>query len=318
MSAGSALVLAYFLPGEREDGERVRLAVSDGPDPLRWTAVDDARPVVASAVGERGMRDPFLLRDEARGLFVMLATDLRTWPDEDWDRAVRHGSRGILVAESPDLVTWSAPRLVRVAPPGAGNAWAPKAFRDDGTGEWLVVWASALYEEGDDRGTAAHQRLLSARTRDFATFSPARIALDTGRDVIDATYLRHGDRVLRFTVEDASGGDGPPLGSAITCEVGDSLEGRFSLVTRGIGSPDLVRGEGPSVFPSPGGDTTWMLVDEFGLRGYQLLESADPLTGVWRHRADAALPPDARHGSVIAVTAEEAAPLRGRVGAAAR
>ncbi|OUE09623.1 hypothetical protein CMsap09_11810 [Clavibacter michiganensis] len=321
----AAYAMAYFEPGDREDGERIRLAVSDGSDPLSWTRVDDGRPVLASEVGEHGLRDPFLLRDERRGVFVLLATDLRTWPDEDWDRAVHRGSRSIAVAESADLVTWSTVRLVRVAPDDAGNAWAPKAAWIPGTGEWEVLFAAgprAGSEAGSGTWAGApggHQRILATRTRDFRAFSPARVAVDTGRDLIDMALLPYGGRVLRFSVEDASGGTGPRRGTAITVEVGDRVGGRFRLVARGVGMPELVHGEGPAPFAGIGGDDTiWLLVDEFGHRGCQVLSTDGDGTGPWTHRPEARLPDRARHGSVLAVSAAEAAVLRARAGGRGR
>lgn len=53
-----------------------------------------------------------------------------------------------MVWESTDLVTWSGPRLGRVAPDNAGNAWAPEAFYDDTIGAYVVFWASKLYVVG--------------------------------------------------------------------------------------------------------------------------------------------------------------------------
>lgn len=54
-----------------------------------------------------------------------VATDLRLHASLDWDRHQRWGSRSIVVWESTDLVSWGQGRLVEVAPPEAGNTWAP-------------------------------------------------------------------------------------------------------------------------------------------------------------------------------------------------
>ncbi|OOB90536.1 glycoside hydrolase family 43 protein [Rathayibacter sp. VKM Ac-2630] len=299
-------LLAYFLPGP--GGEAVRFAVSEDATPLVFHALPGGP--LRSDVGEGGARDPFLVRDTASGRIVLLATDLRTEEDGDWHRAARHGSRSILVWESADLVDWGGPQLRLVAPEDAGNAWAPKAYRNEERGCWQVFFSSALFAPGQDRGTAVHQRILVVETEDFVCFSSARIALDTGRDVIDATFLPDGDEWLRFTVETPPGADS----TSITLARGASLDGRFETVRTGIGIPELVRGEGPAVIRSPDGVTTWLLIDEFGLRGYRLFSSARPGTGGFEPVRGARLPDDARHGSLLALTDDEAARLRSRAG----
>ena len=47
--------------------------------------------------------------------FFLLATDLSINLNHDWKRAVRAGSKSIVIWESDDLVHWSEPRLVKVA-----------------------------------------------------------------------------------------------------------------------------------------------------------------------------------------------------------
>ncbi|WKK72381.1 glycoside hydrolase family 43 protein [Rathayibacter oskolensis] len=257
-------------------------------------------------VGEGGARDPFLVRDAATGGVVLLATDLRTWPDDDWHRAVRRGSRSILVWRSDDLVSWGGASLHEVAPESAGNAWAPKAYWSAERDRWLVFFSAGLFAPESDRAVAAHQRILVVETADFAAFSPARVALDTGRDVIDAAFLDRGDEWLRFTVEAEA--DGGP--TAITLARGPSLEGAFETVRTGIGTPELAHGEGPAVAVSPDGERTWLLIDEFGLRGYRVFVSDDPRTGAFEPVGGARLPADARHGSLLALEHDEAERLR--------
>ncbi|KQQ05593.1 MULTISPECIES: glycoside hydrolase family 43 protein [unclassified Rathayibacter] len=300
----TGFLLAYFLPGEREDGERVRLAVSEGATPESFLPLPIEVPV--PRVGERGARDPFLVRDAATDRFIMVATDLRTWPDGDWHRAVRRGSRSILVWHSSDLVDWSDASLHEVAPEAAGNAWAPKAYWSTERGCWLVFFSSGLFAPESDRRAAAHQRILVVETPDFAAFSPARVALDTGRDVIDAAFLERGDEWLRFTVEAESVGGV----SAITLARGPSLDGPFETVRSGIGTPELAQGEGPAVASSPDGERTWLLIDEFGLRGYRVFVSDDPRSGAFEPVRGARLPADARHGSLLALDRDEADRLR--------
>lgn len=297
-------LLAYFLSEEEPDGEQVRFALSDGPSPAAWTALNDGQPVLRSGVGECGVRDPFLVRDEAAGRFVLIGTDLKIGAGQDWSRATRHGSDAILVWESADLVNWDGPVRRRVSGPEAGNTWAPKAFWSAERGAWLVFWASALFAAGQDRGPGAHQRMMMAQTPDFHTFGEPEVYLDQGHDVIDATFLEDGGRWYRFSAN-AQGGK-PGRGRHIFGEAGSSLEDpAFEPLAEDIGKGDMVRAEGPAVAADPAGGRWYLLADEFGLRGYQLFSTTDLAGAAWEHVPQAFLPPGARHGSLLAVTAEE-------------
>lgn len=300
-----AFLFAYFANGSGPDAEQIRFAVSDGPDPRQWWVLADGQPVLRSDVGEGGARDPFVLRDLRTGRFHLIATDLRAVPDGDWARAVRRGSRSLVVWHSEDLVHWTDPELTAIAPPNAGNAWAPKAVWDDGEQCWQVFFASALYAEDDNREHAAHQRILVARTDDFATFGPAKVALDRGHDVIDAAYLPVGDTWFRFSADSLSN-DSNHRSQHVSQEAGSSpVADDFTLVANEVDAHALRRGEGPAPFSGLDGDGHYLLVDEFEIRGYQLFHAEDPSTGSWRHLADAHLPPGARHGSVLPITAAE-------------
>ncbi|MDR6611177.1 alpha-L-arabinofuranosidase C-terminal domain-containing protein [Leifsonia sp. 1010] len=300
-----ALMFAYFANGRDADAEQVRFAVSAGRDPREWTPLRDGKPILVSDVGERGARDPFLVRDSRTGRFHLLATDLRAVPDDDWDRAVRWGSRSILVWHSDDLVNWSGPSLVPVAPDNAGNAWAPKAVWSSAWETWVVFFASALYDEGDDRARAGYQRILMTTTDDFEHFSPAEVFLDRGHDVIDAAYLEFDGVTYRFSA-DALSAEPAEASQHVSQEAGTSpLDPDFSPVRQRVGAAEIVRGEGPAPFLDLGGDGAYLLIDEFELRGYQLFHAADPATGEWTRVPDAQLPREARHGSVLPITHEE-------------
>lgn len=311
--AGSAFLMAYFHPEEHSDGQQIRFAVSGVDDACTWTPLNDGLPVVRTEIGERGARDPFLIRDESRDRFILIATDLRVQSSDDWDRAVRRGSQGILVWESPDLLTWSGPQLRPISPADAGNTWAPKAFWSKQKGCWVVIWASALY--GDHPAASPHQRLLAADTRDFITFINRRTYLDPGHDVIDATFLQTQDGWYRFSANAQAPGTPADIGHHIFVELGRDLEDpAFRSVTVDLGRAQLVHAEGPAVFRTPGSDTAYLLMDEFGLRGYQLFSADVKDIGAsrWHHLSDAELPPNARHGSVIPITIRERDALLGK------
>ena len=300
-----AYLLAYFLDERGEDGEQIRLAVSRPHSASGWTPLAGGRPLLTSSVGENGVRDPFLIRDDHSGMFTIIATDLRTWPgtSDQWERAVRRGSRAIAVWQSPDLTTWTGPWLAEVSPSDAGNTWAPKAVWSDDRSCWRVFWASAVYARGSDRTAREHQRIMVADTRDFHEFSPAEVYLDRGHDIIDLLFAEEGGQWFRFSADaqPLSGGQG----GFIAAETGPGLDDvGWRPLRDGIGSPELERAEGPAIAASPGGG--WdLLIDEYGLRGYQLYHADDLASGVWTRSEEAGLPAGARHGSLLPITLDE-------------
>src|SRR5699024_1967191 len=73
----AAYLFAYFT-GQGAENERIRYAISRGNDLLDWTVINDDEPVLSSELGERGLRDPFLIRSPEGDRFYLIATDLNT------------------------------------------------------------------------------------------------------------------------------------------------------------------------------------------------------------------------------------------------
>ena len=74
--------------------EQVYFALS--PDGRHWEALG-GEPILISTLGERGVRDPFLLRSHDGKHFYLLATDLSINLNPDWKRAVHRGSRSLVI-----------------------------------------------------------------------------------------------------------------------------------------------------------------------------------------------------------------------------
>ena len=127
------------------------MALSRGNDPLHWRELNAGKPVLTSSLGEKGLRDPFVIRSPKGDKFYLIATDLRMYRNSSgtWDQVQRTGSKSIMVWESTDLVHWTDQRLAKVSPDTAGNTWAPEAYsprtprcssnrgwNTDGLGRW--------------------------------------------------------------------------------------------------------------------------------------------------------------------------------------
>lgn len=309
-------LFAYFTTAAEADGEQIRFALSTGPDPLNWKVLNDGFPLLYSTVGEQGVRDPFLLRaaglpgEEAR--YYLLATDLRIArrdPKTAWEDSVQAGSRSIVIWESNDLLSWSNPRLVEVAPPTAGNAWAPEATFDPAGGTYLVYWASTLRSPSTDQAGGSYHRMLCANTTDFKSFSPARVWIDRGWSVIDSTVVEADGVFYRFSKDELSTDSSTPDAKFITVERSDTLDSAdYSVIATGIGKNELVHGEGPIVVPGSEPESWFLFIDEFGHRRYTAFTSNSLTSDTWTP-VTARMPPGASHGSILALTAEEYAQL---------
>ena len=206
---------AYFFPhflGESTAAdEEIYFAASVGNDAEEWMSLNDGESVLASTLGEQGLRDPFIIRSPEGDRFYLLATDLKIFGGGDFGSAQETGSRSIMVWESTDLENWSEQREVVVAPENAGNTWAPEAYWDAAAGEYVVYWASALYPAdlpADQRDiSTSYQRMMYATTRDFVTFSEPQVWIDeaqgAGRGMIDSTVAREGDVYYRLTKDES-------------------------------------------------------------------------------------------------------------------
>lgn len=328
-----AYAFAYFAGESTDDGERIYFAASRGDDPLDYDRLNDGRPVLSSTLGEKGLRDPFLIRSPEGDRFYLLATDLKIFGGNNFGTAQQTGSKALMIWESTDLVHWSDQRMVKVSSDFAGNTWAPEAFYDEEAGEYVVYWASALYPTTDSAGrdiNTSYQRMMYATTRDFVTFSEPQVWVDvkrgTGRGMIDATVVKDGGTYYRVIKDEASMTPRQERSTDLRATVTGSLPTTTStpgwqLVKEkvGIGQPNpwggtFTGGEGPTVFRDNDDPDRWyMLIDQpsyHGGQGYLAFRTDDIASGSWTSVPSADLPSSPRHGTVIPVTQAELDTLR--------
>ena len=195
-----AYLFAYFTgKEEKHSDEQIYFAVSR--DGSHWEDLRaDGEPVLQSRIGEKGVRDPYLLRKHDGSGFVLIATDLSIHARGGWGNSYStvNGSTGLVVWESADLVHWSNARLVDVASkiPGAGMAWAPEAVWDEDKGQYIVFWATAANGEfgsplSNVKGNPTN--LYYATTKDFSVFSDPVRWIDVEHSIIDTTMIKADD-----------------------------------------------------------------------------------------------------------------------------
>ncbi|MGP3957707.1 family 43 glycosylhydrolase [Nonomuraea sp. 3N208] len=300
-------LFSYFTGEGTADGEQVYFALSRGNDPLRWRELNGGKPVLTSTLGEKGLRDPFIIRSPEGDKFYQIATDLRIFGNGNWDAAQRTGSKSIMVWESTDLVNWSEGRLVKVSPDTAGNTWAPEAYYDDTIGAYVVFWASKLYAADDPNHTGnTYNRMMYATTRDFRTFSEPKVWVDPGYSVIDSTVIKHDGTYYRYTKDERNNSSTTPCSKFILAETSTSLlDTKWDFLSECIGKGAMSQGEGPTIFKSNDQEKWYLFIDEFGGRGYIPFESTNLASGTWTPSANYSLPARPRHGTVIGVTQAE-------------
>lgn len=271
-----AYLFAYFT-GNTIEGETISFATSQGNDALHWTELNDGKPYIKSANGTGGLRDPFVIRAPDSSKVYPIATDLSIGSGTSWGDAVVNGSRYIEVWETDDLVNWSDQRHVLVSPPTAGNTWAPEAFYDTTIEQYVIFWASQLYNESDTNHTgASYARMLYATTTNFVSFSEPQIWQDGGSAEaarIDSTvYQDEGsDIYYRFTKSEGGAGGCQDIIQESSTNLRGNLSEWTTIATCIGKNAGLGNVEGPDVFISnPGdvnGDQYYLFVDEYTAGG---------------------------------------------------
>lgn len=294
--AGDGGFLFVTFKGEQTPmSEQIYFAVS--PDGRHWEALNNSQPVLVSTLGEKGVRDPYLLRSQDGKKFYLLATDLSINLNGDWGRAQTAGSKSLVIWDSTDLVHWSPPRLVQVAPDNAGCTWAPEAVYDEGKQAYLAFWASKTASDHFGK-----QRIWAAWTRDFVTFGKPFVYIDKPWHVIDTDIVRENGKYYRFSKDEQY--------SAITMEVSTNLMGPWNNVTNF--SLAKVRGyEGPECFeikPAAGGKpAAWCLIlDQYSKgTGYQPFVTEDLSSGQFKPGEGFVFPFRFRHGFVVPISEDQ-------------
>ncbi len=317
----TSYLFAHFTgtEGSRTD-EQIYFATSE--DGSQWTDMTaSGNPALdASNIegGDGGVRDPYLLRSQNGDKFYLIATDLSINRRGGWGNAeaTTKGSKYLVIWESTDLVEWTEPRLVDVASriPGAGMAWAPEAYYDPDTGNYVVYWATAS-DESNKLGDRTN--MYYAVTRDFYTFSEPVLWIDRQHSIIDTTMIYDDTTETYYRAS----GDGQ-----ITIEKSKSIYDGWEIIgtLSSIFNNDNYSGaklEGPEFFEYCEDDwlkdkdgnpvRTWgLMCDQYAEgRGYlpfRTTDLADMTTNSWSQATDVdfgAL--KKRHGTIMPVSDAE-------------
>lgn len=199
-------LFGHFIGEEDENGEQIYFAVSE--DGLNFKDMNGGKPVVISNIGEKGVRDPYICRSAEGDRFFLIATDLSIYHRGGWHLNEQGyydpsttGSQYLVFSESTDLINWSEPRLIDVAPKNAGMAWAPEMVYSEETGEYVIFFSSSIMDPVT-KYKAKPNAIYYVTTRDFIHFSDTKLFIDNQtdgakdgkpREIIDTTILRIND-----------------------------------------------------------------------------------------------------------------------------
>jgi len=280
--------------------EQIYMGISE--DGRRWDTLNDGNPVLVSDVGEKGVRDSFLLRSHDGQKVWLIATDLCVHSNRDWNRNTHAGSKSLVIWESSDLVHWTPPRLAVVAPGDAGCVWAPEAIYDEDAGDYLVYWASTTA-----RDKFSKQRIWAAHTKDFRSFDTPFIYVEKSNHVIDIDIMHDGDTYYRFTKDDKE--------KSVSMASSKKLMGPWQEM------PQFTAGqgknfEGPVCYQLKAATSShppvWcLLLDNVsdrigsGAFGYVPFISTNLSSGQFKPATDFHFPYPFRHGSVLPITTAE-------------
>ena len=160
-------------------------------DGINWNPIEGT--FLAPKVGnQKVMRDPSIVKGPD-GTFHLVWTS--SW----------RGDKGFGYASSKDLIHWTEERFITVMDdPTTVNVWAPELFYDDVKRQYMIIWASCIpgkFPDGLEDHNNNH-RLYYTITKDFKTFSKAKLLIEPGFSSIDATMVKRGNNDYVMVLKD--------------------------------------------------------------------------------------------------------------------
>ena len=168
-----------------KEGEQDGLRFAFSYDGYQWSNIPGVflKPHVDGKI----MRDPSITRG----------------PDGTWHlvwTTAWKGNNGFGYSHSKDLVHWSEQQFIPVMAhePTVCNVWAPELFYDEKEKHFIICWASTIPGRFPDylEPSTNNHRMYFTTTRDFQTFTPAKLFLDPDFSVIDCQILKDADRYV--------------------------------------------------------------------------------------------------------------------------
>jgi hypothetical protein len=179
-------------------------------------------------------------------------------------------------------------------------------FYDASTKDFVVVWASTVkgrFPETLGMGSKDYNhRLYFVRTRDFVTFTPAKLFYDPGFQVIDGALFRHGGKYWMVAKNET---ERPVAAKYLFLTSAASLDGPWAAPSGSISGAQWAEGASPVKV----GAYWYVYFDKYRDKKYGAVRSKN-LT-VWEDVTDrVVMPAGVRHGTVFRAPEEIVKGLR--------
>lgn len=294
-TADAAYVMGYFKESQNGSGNvnAVHLAVSD--DGLEWTPLNDNNAVLTPTAGTKGIRDPFITRLN-NGTWVVLATDIPV------GGSFTRPNQNIHVWTSPDLVTWSADRLLNVNSTNTTSfSWAPALHWDPSRNAYGITFSTVP-------PGGSHAVISVAYTTDFVTATTPVVFFDPGTSVIDSHVITNvnGMNYLYYRNDATTG----IIGARST-----SLQpGSFTRYSGAIGDNRCT--EAPTLVKSLTAGKWWLWADTYCPNAKFDLWEGDLAAATWTKvgRQSYTAPLNGKHNTIHPITAADRDRLLTRYG----
>jgi hypothetical protein len=272
-----------------------KLHIALSTDGRHWTPLNDNKPVW----------DQFIHRGPD-GLWRLVATG----GGRDADARKKYGP-SCTFATSKDLIHWQFEQslyLMKDVRNEKGelvnNIWAPEFFYDEVTKEYTLFWSSTFEDAGWKKS-----RLWYSKTKDWKTFTTAKILFAPSYSVIDGTIIKNGKTYYLFHKEEEFGaitGERRGIRVATSNQITGPYKNYNGPLIGGQIAPTIT--EGPSVMRDPV-SPGWLLFYDYPMADKYGISTSRDLKN-WKIEQNISIPPDARHGSLSKLTALEAEALK--------
>lgn len=320
--AGSGQRSSYLLVYFKDDTHSVHFATSR--DGYSFTDVNDGKPVLSGRgiAEQHGIRDPYITRGPD-GAFYMAMTDLHIAAQREglrateWERPAQEygwgNNRSLIFMKSFDLIHWTHAIVHVDELPGAdkdlGTAWAPELIYDPAKKAMMVYFTTRHKNETLHMVYAYTNKAFTAITtppRDLFTFpKPGVASLDGDITKVGDTYH------FFYGINEAPG--------QIRQALSKDINRGFVYDAQKI-NPEPVDTEAPNLWRRFGSGTYVLMYDVFGAKplgemGFSETEDFVHFRDLGRFnqpgsRMKATNFQQAKHGAVMAITAQEGARLQ--------
>ena len=283
-------LFAYF-NGNSQWQEQICFAIST--DGYNYTPLNNGDPIInSSKISLKGaVRDPHILRGED-GYFYMVVTDMRS--SQGWS-----SNDGIVLLRSADMVNWTHSIIdfptewpERFNRDALTQVWAPQTIYDPEEGKYMVYYA--IGESGKNYIT-----YYSYANEDFTKLTEPQVLYNhNGNNTIDADIVYYKGLYHMFFKTEGQG-------NGIQKATAKTLRGKWTPEYKYL-QQTSVAVEGSGVFRLIDSDTWVLMYDCYTSGMYEYCTSTDlsNFTKVGNSANTSIFTP--RHGTTIAITAEEA------------